>query len=200
MGSPSRNVQYHPPRLSEDRLNLPQPHSPSLPTHCTAPGNRECARRCRTASSRWRCRELNPCPVAVFTRPRSPTTPPRRRGPAPGRRSTRRGRPRRRARPGASVAAPTPRRLADHPVPLTRPSPAGAAESEQRHCPGVERPALVEDDRPPLRRGNGPGWSPDGQSVSKKTEGAPGLDTSRPVCFWRPSTSRSTRLALLRVC
>ena len=45
MGSPSRNVQYHPPRLSEDRLNLPQPHSPSLPTHCTAPGNRECARR-----------------------------------------------------------------------------------------------------------------------------------------------------------
>ena len=44
MGSPSRNVQYHPPRLSEDRLNLPQPHSPSLPTHCTAPGNRECAR------------------------------------------------------------------------------------------------------------------------------------------------------------
>ena len=29
MGSPSRNVQYHPPRLSEDRLNLPQPHSPS---------------------------------------------------------------------------------------------------------------------------------------------------------------------------
>ena len=33
MGSPSRNVQYHPPRLSEDRLNLPQPHSPSLPTH-----------------------------------------------------------------------------------------------------------------------------------------------------------------------
>ena len=132
--------------------------------------------RCRTASSRWRCRELNPCPVAVFTRPRSPTTPPRRRGPAPGRRSTRRGRPRRRARPGASVAAPTPRRLADHPVPLTRPSPAGAAESEQRHCPGVERPALVEDDRPPLRRGNGPGWSPDGQSVSKKTEGAPGQD------------------------
>ena len=44
MGSPSRNVQCHPPRLSEDRLNLPQPHSPSLPTHCTAPGNRECAR------------------------------------------------------------------------------------------------------------------------------------------------------------
>ena len=44
MRSPSRNVQYHPPRLSEDRLNLPQPHSPSLPTHCTAPGNRECAR------------------------------------------------------------------------------------------------------------------------------------------------------------
>ena len=43
MGSPSRNVQYHPPRLSEDRLNLPQPHSPSLPTHCTPPGNRECA-------------------------------------------------------------------------------------------------------------------------------------------------------------
>ena len=30
MRSPSRNVQYHPPRLSEDRLNLPQPHSPSL--------------------------------------------------------------------------------------------------------------------------------------------------------------------------
>ena len=30
MGSPSRNVQYHPPRLSEDRLNLPQPHSPSV--------------------------------------------------------------------------------------------------------------------------------------------------------------------------
>ena len=30
MGSPSRNVQYHPPRLSEDRLNLPQPHSPSF--------------------------------------------------------------------------------------------------------------------------------------------------------------------------
>ena len=23
MGSPSRNVQYHPPRLSEDRLNPP---------------------------------------------------------------------------------------------------------------------------------------------------------------------------------
>ena len=45
MGSPSRNVQDHPPRLSEDRLNLPQPHSPSLPTHCTAPGNRECALR-----------------------------------------------------------------------------------------------------------------------------------------------------------
>ena len=35
MGSPSPNVQYHPPRLSEDRLNLPQPHSPSLPTHCS---------------------------------------------------------------------------------------------------------------------------------------------------------------------
>ena len=35
MGSPSRNVQYHPPRLSEDRLNFPQPHSPSLPTHCS---------------------------------------------------------------------------------------------------------------------------------------------------------------------
>ena len=35
MGSPSRNVQYHPPRLSEDRINLPQPHSPSLPTHCS---------------------------------------------------------------------------------------------------------------------------------------------------------------------
>ena len=47
MGSPSRNVQYHPPRLSEDRLNLAQPHSPSLPTHCTAPGNRECARQHR---------------------------------------------------------------------------------------------------------------------------------------------------------
>ena len=31
----SINVQYHPPRLSEDRLNLPQPHSPSLPTHCS---------------------------------------------------------------------------------------------------------------------------------------------------------------------
>ena len=29
MSSPSRNVQYHPPRLSEDRLNLPQPHSPT---------------------------------------------------------------------------------------------------------------------------------------------------------------------------
>ena len=41
MGIPSSNVQYHPPRLSEDRLNLPQPHSPSLPTHCS--GNRECA-------------------------------------------------------------------------------------------------------------------------------------------------------------
>ena len=50
MGSPSRNVQYHPPRLSEDRLNLPQPHSPSLPTHCTAPGNRECA---RSIAFRW---------------------------------------------------------------------------------------------------------------------------------------------------
>ena len=35
MGSPSRNVQYHPPRLSEDRLNLSQPHSPSLLTHCS---------------------------------------------------------------------------------------------------------------------------------------------------------------------
>ena len=47
MGSPSRNVQYHPPRLSEDRLNPPQPHSPSLPTHCSGksgmrpPGLRE---------------------------------------------------------------------------------------------------------------------------------------------------------------
>ena len=43
MGSPSRNVQYHPPRLSEDRLNLP-----SLTVHLclhTAPGNRECALR-----------------------------------------------------------------------------------------------------------------------------------------------------------
>ena len=29
MGSPSRNVQYHPPRLSEDRLNLP-PASQSI--------------------------------------------------------------------------------------------------------------------------------------------------------------------------
>ena len=58
MGSPSRNVQYHPPRLSEDRLNLPQPHSPSLPTHCTAPGNRECARSAQVAirlRSRSRC-------------------------------------------------------------------------------------------------------------------------------------------------
>ena len=35
MGIPSSNVQYHPPRLSEDRLNLPQPHSPPLPTHCS---------------------------------------------------------------------------------------------------------------------------------------------------------------------
>ena len=43
MGSPSRNVQYHPPRLSEDRLNLPQPHSPSLPTHCSGKsGMRPC--------------------------------------------------------------------------------------------------------------------------------------------------------------
>ena len=35
MGIPSSNVQYHPPRLSENQLNLPQPHSPSLPTHCS---------------------------------------------------------------------------------------------------------------------------------------------------------------------
>ncbi len=48
MGSPSRNVQYHPPRLSEDRLNLPQPHSPSLPTHCSGKSGmrpRGCTRR-----------------------------------------------------------------------------------------------------------------------------------------------------------
>ena len=31
------------PVCPKTRLNLPQPHSPSLPTHCTAPGNRECA-------------------------------------------------------------------------------------------------------------------------------------------------------------
>ena len=59
MGSPSRNVQYHPPRLSEDRLNLPQPHSPSLPTHCTAPGNRECAPLRRAPAAQLdRVREL----------------------------------------------------------------------------------------------------------------------------------------------
>ena len=45
MGSPSRNVQYHPPRLSEDRLNLPQPHSPSLPTHCSGKSGMRPSRR-----------------------------------------------------------------------------------------------------------------------------------------------------------
>ena len=36
----SEPVQYHPPRLSEDRLNLPQPHSPSLPTSSGKSGMR----------------------------------------------------------------------------------------------------------------------------------------------------------------
>ena len=54
MRSPSRNVQYHPPRLSEDRLNLPQPHSPSLPTHCSGKsGMRPCHDRlARTGRAR----------------------------------------------------------------------------------------------------------------------------------------------------
>ena len=43
MGSPSRNVQYHPPRLSEDRLNL-APASQSIFAYTLPPGNRECAR------------------------------------------------------------------------------------------------------------------------------------------------------------
>ena len=70
MGSPSRNVQYHPPRLSEDRLNLPQPHSPSLPTHCSGKsGMRPChlnrrsrARRAERSSKRRRSeRRRVPC-------------------------------------------------------------------------------------------------------------------------------------------
>ena len=60
MGSPSRNVQYHPPRLSEDRLNLPQPHSPSLPTHCSGKSGM------RPMSTRTRC--LTPALLASIAR------------------------------------------------------------------------------------------------------------------------------------
>ena len=49
-----------PPRLSEDRLNLPQPHSPSLPTHCTAPGNRECAHPELDGVTPWEIRNILP--------------------------------------------------------------------------------------------------------------------------------------------
>ena len=56
MGSPSRNVQYHPPRLSEDRLNLPQPHSPSLPTHCSGKSGMRPARPPPPAADRCRTR------------------------------------------------------------------------------------------------------------------------------------------------
>ena len=71
MGSPSRNVQYHPPRLSEDRLNLPQPHSPSLPTHCTAPGNRECARLRRAGAGAPEARGVTSS--SCSTRSRAPS-------------------------------------------------------------------------------------------------------------------------------
>ena len=47
MGIPSSNVQYHPPRLSENQLNLPQPHSPSLPTHCSGKSGMRPLRRHR---------------------------------------------------------------------------------------------------------------------------------------------------------
>ena len=89
MGSPSRNVQYHPPRLSEDRLNLPQPHSPSLPTHCSGksgmrPGSMRTrshgrARRpvsacgspsCRMASRQWR-RTSTPATTSAHWKHRS---------------------------------------------------------------------------------------------------------------------------------
>ena len=59
MGSPSRNVQYHPPRLSEDRLNLPQPHSPSLPyTLLREIGNAPEAERCGDPSAAWKRRQI----------------------------------------------------------------------------------------------------------------------------------------------
>ena len=54
MGSPSRNVQYHPPRLSEDRLNLPQPHSPSLLTHCSGKSGMRPIRRAAMRQPRSR--------------------------------------------------------------------------------------------------------------------------------------------------
>ena len=61
MRSPSRNVQYHPPRLSEDRLNLPQPHSPSLPTHCSG----KSGMRPSLLAGIPFCSETSPCRVPI---------------------------------------------------------------------------------------------------------------------------------------
>ena len=67
MGSPSRNVQYHPPRLSKTGST-----SPSLTVHLclhTAPGNRECAQRAPARRSRvtvvWRSLQLSQVQVAI---------------------------------------------------------------------------------------------------------------------------------------
>ena len=81
MGSPSRNVQYHPPRLSEDRLNFPQPHSPSLPTHCSGKSGMRPVRPrlCRSSDVDRRCGRtlsavlfLRPAVSRCSLRPRAP--------------------------------------------------------------------------------------------------------------------------------
>ena len=78
MGSPSRNVQYHPPRLSEDRLNLPQPHSPSFAyTLLREIGNAPIVNRPKVRVRSWRVgaaarsrRSSRRCRTAVTTTPR----------------------------------------------------------------------------------------------------------------------------------
>ena len=73
MGSPSRNVQYHPPRLSEDRLNLPQPHSPSLPTHCSGKSGMR-PRSIHVSSTPDRRKNSAAAMVNPHIRARAPTT------------------------------------------------------------------------------------------------------------------------------
>ena len=85
MGSPSRNVQYHPPRLSEDRLNLPQPHSPSLPTHCSGKSGMR-PRRASAATPSW-ARLRSGAGRAARPRPRPRRVPRIRRRRARGKRS-----------------------------------------------------------------------------------------------------------------
>ena len=163
MGSPSRNVQYHPPRLSEDRLNLPQPHSPSLPTHCSGksgmrpravlvrvPARPQLLQR-RARVRAFRHLELEE--VDVFCQPH------RQVHPAAAGRVLRRHAVQRRLEPGVEHARPVTLVAGDlvSPVPVVRDACQQPPAQRLHACPVLRRQqpaerAAVSGRPPPVRR------------------------------------------------